>query len=250
MSTIRRTPSTATIQIMSLEHHVPGRGQRADRRGQPRRARAGADGRRQPQQGRPEPGLHPSGQGPARGQPRQEREPSRRPATAYAKTCQGSCRRGNAASAHAKYYMFSKVGATRNVVMQGSANLTAAAASNQWNDLVTYTDNAPLYGFFNTTFVQMWQDRYVSPSWRQFKGSTYEMYFSPRLNGDVDPLTYQAPARALHRHDRRPQRAHRDPGGSRRLPRHLGHDRGQAPAQGCGTRVATSRSATPSSAWT
>ena len=115
----------------------------------------------------------------------------------YAKKCQGACRRGNAGSAHAKYYMFSQVGASRNVVMQGSANLTNAAASNQWNDLFTYVDNPGLYSFTNRVFNQMWGDQYVYPAWTGYPSSSaystssYGLYFSPRIGGEKDPLTAQ-----------------------------------------------------------
>src|SRR5207253_9989917 len=37
----------------------------------------------------------------------------------YAKTCVGSCR-GQRGAAHSKYYLFSKTGKAKNVVMQGS----------------------------------------------------------------------------------------------------------------------------------
>lgn len=190
VSTIRRTPSNASIQIMSW--NIMSRGGVSaliDAANRGVRVRVLMDGANRSKDV-PNPGFTRLVKG-LRAANRAKSAAFPKARYSYAKTCQGSCRRGKAASAHAKYYMFSKVGASRNVVMQGSANLTAAAASNQWNDLVTYTENAPLYSFFNTTFVQMWQDRYVSPSWRQFKGSTFEMYFSPRLDGDVDPLTYQ-----------------------------------------------------------
>ena len=41
----------------------------------------------------------------------------------FAKTCLASCR-GARGAAHSKYYLFSQTGKARNVVMQGSANLT------------------------------------------------------------------------------------------------------------------------------
>ena len=64
----------------------------------------------------------------------------------YAKTCIQSCR-GARGAAHAKFYLFSKTGKAKNVVMSGSANLTVAGAVNQWNDMYTWVDNRKLFNF-------------------------------------------------------------------------------------------------------
>ena len=79
----------------------------------------------------------------------------------YAKTCLGSCR-GQRGAAHSKYYLFSKTGKAKNVVMQGSANLTVAGAVNQWNDLYTWVDNKRIYNFAVRVYHQMWQDSPVT----------------------------------------------------------------------------------------
>ena len=52
------------------------------------------------------------------------------------RTCANSCR-GRGGSMHAKTYLFSKTGAQPKVVMSSSANLTGAAATNQYNDMYT-----------------------------------------------------------------------------------------------------------------
>ncbi len=78
----------------------------------------------------------------------------------YAKTCVQSCR-GQRGAAHTKMYLFSKTGKAKNVVMQGSANLTVAGAINQWNDLYTWIDNSKLYSFAVRVYHQMWQDEPV-----------------------------------------------------------------------------------------
>jgi hypothetical protein len=79
----------------------------------------------------------------------------------YAKTCIDSCR-GQGGAAHSKFYLFSKTGKAKNVVMQGSANLTVAGAVNQWNDLYTWIDNKQLYRFGVHTYHEMWQDEPVA----------------------------------------------------------------------------------------
>ena len=113
------------------------------------------------------------------------------PATrrSYAKACQYSCRRGVGGSAHSKFYLFSQVGKTSGVVMHGSANLTTASATNQWNDLFTFTGNAGIYLFAKSIFYQMFQDKAVYPSYRYFKGNGYGLAFSPRIapNGALYP---------------------------------------------------------------
>lgn len=113
----------------------------------------------------------------------------------YAKKCAGACRRGNSASAHAKFFLFSAVGASKNVVIQGSANLTQASAGNQWNDIYTYVDKPGLYSFTRGIFQEMWKDRAVYPAWRSYKASTYELHFSPRIANPYDdrPATPRDP---------------------------------------------------------
>lgn len=190
VSSIRRTPSSGTIHIMSW--NIMSRGAvsaliDAARRGV--RVRVLMDANNQSRDV-PNPGFTRLVKGlRSANAAKSSKFPASR--LSYAKKCQGACRRGASASAHAKYYLFSKVGASRDVVMQGSANLTAAAASNQWNDLYTYVDKPGLYRFANRVFAEMWRDRYVAPTWTSYKAPTYELYFSPRQPSQLDPLTYQ-----------------------------------------------------------
>lgn len=109
----------------------------------------------------------------------------------YAKACYQSCR-GKGGQAHAKYYLFSKTGDAKRVLIQGSANLTAAAAGNQWNDVYTWVDNKKLYRFTSTVFDQMWEDQEL-PKAVQYVGAETKsgsLFFSP-LRGDnfvIDPV--------------------------------------------------------------
>jgi phosphatidylserine/phosphatidylglycerophosphate/cardiolipin synthase-like enzyme len=98
----------------------------------------------------------------------------------YAKTCIGSCR-GQRGAAHSKYYLFSKTGKAKNVVMQGSANLTVAGAVNQWNDLYTWVDNRPIYKFAVHVFHQMWQDTPVVDQFVQVDTGKDLMGFTPLI---------------------------------------------------------------------
>lgn len=98
----------------------------------------------------------------------------------YAKTCIGSCR-GERGAAHSKYYLFSKTGKAKNVVMQGSANLTVAGAVNQWNDLYTWVDNKPLYNFSVRVYHQMWLDTPVLDQFVQVDTGKDLLGFTPLM---------------------------------------------------------------------
>ena len=74
--------------------------------------------------------------------------------------CRFSCRgvRGNQ---HMKFFLFSRTGPASNVVMVGSSNLTTFAAFNQWNDMVTFTEERALHDLYAGMFVQLARDRLV-----------------------------------------------------------------------------------------
>ena len=61
--------------------------------------------------------------------------------------------------AHTKFYLFSKAGKTRNIIMFGSANATDLAASAQWNDLYTVRRDLTMYSQFEAVFQEMAHDR-------------------------------------------------------------------------------------------
>jgi hypothetical protein len=95
----------------------------------------------------------------------------------WARLCSQSCR-GRSGSAHAKFYMFSRTGRARQVVIHGSANLTTASTSNQWNDVYTMVNRDGPYAFFLRTFRQMAKDRPVpSPYTSWTNGSDRFMFF-------------------------------------------------------------------------
>ena len=96
----------------------------------------------------------------------------------FARMCRGSCR-GKSGAAHTKMFLFDKVGLSRNVLIQGSANLTTAAAANQWNEVYTYVGRDKIYDFAEGIFDQMWRDKPTKNAYRAFEGSRYSLYFSP-----------------------------------------------------------------------
>jgi len=80
--------------------------------------------------------------------------------------CVSACR-GAHGIAHSKFFLFSRAGRARNVVMNGSWNATDLATYNQWNDLFTRTGDGGLYREFNTVFDQMFRDRNVAQGYRE-----------------------------------------------------------------------------------
>lgn len=104
------------------------------------------------------------------------------PRQSHAKLCDRSCR-GTAGQAHAKYFLFSHTGVDRKVLMEGSSNLTAAAATNQWND-VFVTGKPGLYNFAHHVFDQAWHDHpYANPYARLTIKST-SLIFAPLIGTD------------------------------------------------------------------
>lgn len=108
----------------------------------------------------------------------------------FAKTCRGSCR-GKRGQAHAKFYLFGHTGGAKKVVMQGSANLTQAAATNQWNDLYTTIGNKDIYSFAETVFDQMWEDKPVADAYTELQSGRVRFYFSPFTGANYKGDPYQ-----------------------------------------------------------
>ncbi len=115
-----------------------------------------------------------------------KKRPERR---SQAKVCTNSCR-STGGAAHAKFFLFSRTGKSRDVFMQGSANLTLAAATNQWNDIFTFVDRPKIYDFAEGVFDEMWRDEPVKRPYVSLQAGRYGMYFSPYKgrNFTVDPV--------------------------------------------------------------
>ena len=81
----------------------------------------------------------------------------------FAVFCTKSCR-STEGEMHSKVFMFGRVGATKQVTMVGSNNMTSHNAERQWSDLVTLTRNKSMYTTFRTWFGQLKWDRPAGPS--------------------------------------------------------------------------------------
>ncbi|MDO9456137.1 phosphatidylserine/phosphatidylglycerophosphate/cardiolipin synthase family protein [Nocardioides sp.] len=104
----------------------------------------------------------------------------------WARTCKQSCR-GRGGQAHAKFFMFSKVGKTPRVVIQGSANLTEAATFNQWNDIYTHVANTDVWNFYKEVFQQSATDKAERRPFLSVRSGNFRLIQFPLVNGR-DPV--------------------------------------------------------------
>jgi phosphatidylserine/phosphatidylglycerophosphate/cardiolipin synthase-like enzyme len=94
----------------------------------------------------------------------------------WIRTCDQSCR-GKRGSMHAKFYLFSKAGQSKRVVMNTSANLTGTAASVQWNDLFTTVDRPITWRQYKSTFEEMKKDK--PAPYREYRDGEITGFFFP-----------------------------------------------------------------------
>jgi hypothetical protein len=105
----------------------------------------------------------------------------------WARLCQGTCRGGGGA-AHSKFFMFSKAGKARQVVIQGSANLTVASTSNQWNDIYTHRGNRKVWAFANRTFTEAARDRRARKIYMRRSFGRFDLIMFPNVGNVPDPV--------------------------------------------------------------
>ena len=96
----------------------------------------------------------------------------------WARTCRQSCR-GPGGASHSKFFMFSKVGSAKRVVMQGSANLTLAATNNQWNDMYTYVNNKKIWKFTERIFAEASVDKRLKAPFEAIKLKNSDLIMFP-----------------------------------------------------------------------
>ncbi|HEX8779552.1 MAG TPA: phospholipase D-like domain-containing protein [Nocardioides sp.] len=96
----------------------------------------------------------------------------------WARTCQATCRGGSGA-AHSKFFLFSQAGKARKVYMQGSANLTVASTSNQWNDIYTHRGNDRVWKFARRIFSEAARDRRARDVYATKRIGNFKLMFFP-----------------------------------------------------------------------
>ncbi|GAA3540558.1 phospholipase D-like domain-containing protein [Nocardioides daeguensis] len=108
----------------------------------------------------------------------------------WIRTCTATCR-GKGGAMHSKMMLVSRSGASNWIVMQGSGNLTGAAAVQQFNDWTTTTDNQALYDGWMTMWEQAKKDKsfpslqFTVPS-TTIPGANITTMFAPHRR-DTDP---------------------------------------------------------------
>ncbi|WP_345519684.1 phospholipase D-like domain-containing protein [Nocardioides conyzicola] len=97
----------------------------------------------------------------------------------WLRRCQSACR-GPHGIAHTKFYLFSKSGRAKNVVIYGSNNATELAADIQWNDVYTRVNKPDEYREFLSVFNEMAKDRKPKGgAYRQWNHGPFSAIFYP-----------------------------------------------------------------------
>ena len=89
---------------------------------------------------------------------------------------------------HNKFYLFSRTGGARDVVVQSSANLTDVNSRTYWNNATTLVGNRELYAAYNDYFEDLAAERATNDYYRTtttgMPGGMVRSYFFPREEGD------------------------------------------------------------------
>jgi phosphatidylserine/phosphatidylglycerophosphate/cardiolipin synthase-like enzyme len=89
---------------------------------------------------------------------------------------------------HNKFYLFSRTGGARDVVVQSSANLTDVNSRTYWNNATTLVGNRKLYSAYNGYFEDLAAERATDDYYRTvatgMSGGVVRSYFFPRAEGD------------------------------------------------------------------
>ena len=96
----------------------------------------------------------------------------------YVKKCKGSCR-GAGGNMHSKFFLFSKTGKTRRVVMVGSSNLNNGGAVLGWNDMYTIADRKKSYRRYVRIHRLMTEDRRAGGRKVEVRDGPYLSRFFP-----------------------------------------------------------------------
>ncbi len=95
--------------------------------------------------------------------------------------CRGSCRNGPGGNLHTKIYSFSRSGASKDVIISSSANLTYGAAFAQWNDGYTIRDDRRLFRTWVGVFRQIARDRKSTPRFVGYSSPDHSVAFQREL---------------------------------------------------------------------
>lgn len=104
----------------------------------------------------------------------------------FIKICDHSCMSDNEyASMHAKLYMFSTSGASKNVAMLSSSN-PSGTHTNAWNNLYTFVGNADMYNSLKDYFEAMAKEPDKTKDWySNTEIGSYRLYTFPRKTANT-----------------------------------------------------------------
>jgi phosphatidylserine/phosphatidylglycerophosphate/cardiolipin synthase-like enzyme len=99
----------------------------------------------------------------------------------YVKRCNGSCR-GAGGNMHSKFFVFSRTGKARHVVMVSSSNLNRGGAQAGWNDLYTMRNRPVSFRGYAQIHRDMTDDRRAGDKKVQIKDGPFVSRFFPMRN--------------------------------------------------------------------
>jgi phosphatidylserine/phosphatidylglycerophosphate/cardiolipin synthase-like enzyme len=106
--------------------------------------------------------------------------------SSFVKICDHGCMSDNEyASMHAKLYMFSTSGTSKNVAMLSSSN-PSTTHTNAWNNLYTFTGNAEMYNSLKDYFEAMAKEPDKTKDWySNVQIGSYRLYTFPRKTANT-----------------------------------------------------------------
>lgn len=108
----------------------------------------------------------------------------------FVKVCGQGCMSDNQfASMHAKLYMFSTSGSSKNVAMLSSSN-PSVTHTNAWNNLYTFVGNADIYNKLKDYFEDMTKEPDKGDWYSNTEIGAYRLYTFPRKNPSLDEYVH------------------------------------------------------------
>ncbi|WP_168200865.1 phosphatidylserine/phosphatidylglycerophosphate/cardiolipin synthase family protein [Allokutzneria sp. NRRL B-24872] len=86
---------------------------------------------------------------------------------------------------HNKFFLFSDTSGSKNVVVQGSANLTPGNTTKMWNNSVTLAGNTGLYNSYLRYFTDLVAQKKNNDYFRSDLSGNAKTYFFPRAGSDT-----------------------------------------------------------------
>jgi len=94
--------------------------------------------------------------------------------------CTNSCMSSSLSVMHAKFFLFSQSGVSKNVSMISSANLYTGNSAGSWNNMHILVGDTTMYASLNKYFVDMLPDKDQPNYYRTTSDGRYKAYMFPR----------------------------------------------------------------------